>query len=107
MIRPTSGGPHHGTDRGEVEAETRRCVNACRRGSFDALARIVRFGMRDPIVDAPGVYVMGLTFMRRRKSSFIHGAEDDVREIALHLQGHLDRGAAVQPLTRGTRAALI
>lgn len=45
------------------------------------------------IVDAPGVYVLGLPFMRRRKSSFIHGAEDDVREIALHLGGHLDRVA--------------
>jgi putative flavoprotein involved in K+ transport len=44
------------------------------------------------IVDAPGLYVLGLPFLRRRKSSFIHGAEDDVREIAAHLFGHLDRG---------------
>jgi putative flavoprotein involved in K+ transport len=45
------------------------------------------------VVDAPGLYVLGLPFLRRRKSSFIHGAEDDVSEIALHLFGHLDRGA--------------
>ena len=45
------------------------------------------------VVDAPGLYVLGLPFMRRRKSSFIHGAEDDVREIAAHLAGHLDRVA--------------
>ena len=45
------------------------------------------------IVAAPGVYVLGLPFLRRRKSSFIHGAEDDVREIAAHLSGHLDRTA--------------
>src|SRR5204863_9187567 len=45
------------------------------------------------IVDAPGLYVLGLPFMRRRKSSFIHGAEDDVREIAAHLFAHLDRQA--------------
>jgi hypothetical protein len=29
--------------------------------------------------------VLGLNFMRRRKSSFIHGAEDDVRELGEHL----------------------
>ena len=36
-------------------------------------------------VVAPGLYVLGLNFMRRRKSSFIHGAEDDVRELGAHL----------------------
>ena len=34
------------------------------------------------VVGAPGVYVLGLTFLRRRKSSFIHGAEDDCRELS-------------------------
>ena len=41
------------------------------------------------VVAAPGLYALGLPFMRRRKSSFIHGAEDDVREIAEHLFAHL------------------
>jgi putative flavoprotein involved in K+ transport len=45
------------------------------------------------VVDAPGLYVLGLPFLRRRKSSFIPGAEDDVREIAAHLFAHLDRTA--------------
>ena len=45
------------------------------------------------IVDAPGLYVLGLPFMRRRKSSFIHGAGDDARELAVHLLAHL-QGAA-------------
>src|SRR5690606_36577974 len=42
------------------------------------------------VVDAPGLYVLGLPFMRRRKSSFIHGAEDDAREFAAHLVSFLD-----------------
>ena len=43
-------------------------------------------------VDAPGLYVLGLNFMRRRKSSFIHGAEDDVRDLGGHLATYLRRG---------------
>jgi putative flavoprotein involved in K+ transport len=39
--------------------------------------------------DAPGLYVIGLNFLRRRKSSFIHGAEDDARDIVEHLVSHL------------------
>jgi putative flavoprotein involved in K+ transport len=42
------------------------------------------------VADLPGLYVMGLPFLRRRKSSFIHGAEDDARDLAEHLAGHLD-----------------
>jgi len=46
------------------------------------------------VVDTPGIYVMGLPFLRRRKSSFIHGAEDDARDISQHLVRHLDMVAA-------------
>jgi len=42
------------------------------------------------IADLPGVYALGLPFLRRRKSSFIHGAEADVRDIAGHLAAYLD-----------------
>lgn len=45
------------------------------------------------VVDAPGLYVLGLPFLRRRKSSFIHGAEADVNELAGHLMEHLDQVA--------------
>ncbi len=47
------------------------------------------------IVDAPGLYVLGLPYLRRRKSSFMHGAEDDVRELGAHLVDYLDRTARV------------
>ncbi len=42
------------------------------------------------VVDAPGLYVLGLPYLRRRKSSFMHGAEDDVRELGVHLGAYLD-----------------
>ena len=41
------------------------------------------------IVAVPGLYVLGLNFMRRRKSSFMHGAEDDVRDLGTHLAAYL------------------
>jgi len=41
------------------------------------------------VVDAPGLYVMGLPVLRRRKSSFIHGAEDDARDLVGHLANYL------------------
>ncbi len=44
------------------------------------------------VVDAPGVYVLGASFLRRRKSSFLHGAVDDSNDLADHLVGHLSAG---------------
>jgi putative flavoprotein involved in K+ transport len=45
-------------------------------------------------LDAPGLYVMGLPFLRRRKSSFLDGAGDDARDLADHLSAGLRRAAA-------------
>ena len=42
------------------------------------------------VTGCPGLYVIGLNFLRRRKSSFIHGAGDDSRDLVAHLAGHLD-----------------
>ena len=47
------------------------------------------------VVDAPGVFALGLPFMRRRKSSFIHGAEDDARELSGAVADYLARTARV------------
>jgi putative flavoprotein involved in K+ transport len=41
------------------------------------------------VVDAPGMYALGLPVLRRRKSSFIHGAEDDARDVVDHLAAYL------------------
>jgi putative flavoprotein involved in K+ transport len=45
------------------------------------------------VPDAPGLYRIGLNFLRRRKSSFIHGAEDDATELVEHLVAYLDSTA--------------
>ena len=46
------------------------------------------------VVDSPGLYYTGATFLRRRKSSFIHGAGDDARELSEHLGAFLAGGSA-------------
>ena len=42
------------------------------------------------VVDAAGMYVVGLPVLRRRKSSFIHGVEDDVRFLTRHLHAYIN-----------------
>jgi putative flavoprotein involved in K+ transport len=46
------------------------------------------------VVEAPGMYALGLPVLRRRKSSFIYGVEDDARDVVEHLAGYL-AGTAV------------
>jgi putative flavoprotein involved in K+ transport len=41
------------------------------------------------VVASPGMYLIGTTFLRRRKSSFIHGAGDDAADLSDHLVAHL------------------
>ena len=41
------------------------------------------------VADAPGLYLMGLPFMRRRKSALIDGAGDDARELSAHIAAYL------------------
>jgi putative flavoprotein involved in K+ transport len=42
------------------------------------------------IVRSPGVYLMGMPFLRRRKSGLIDGAGDDARELTAHLKAYLN-----------------
>jgi putative flavoprotein involved in K+ transport len=41
------------------------------------------------VTDSPGLYALGLPVLRRRKSTFIYGIEDDAREVIGHLAGYL------------------
>jgi putative flavoprotein involved in K+ transport len=47
------------------------------------------------VAEAPGLYALGLPVLRRRKSTFIHGAEDDARDLVGHLVRHLADGSWV------------
>ena len=41
------------------------------------------------VTDSPGLYALGLPVLRRRKSTFIHGIEDDARDVVGALVNHL------------------
>jgi putative flavoprotein involved in K+ transport len=41
------------------------------------------------VVDSPGLYALGLPVLRRRRSTFIYGIEDDAREVIDHLTRYL------------------
>jgi putative flavoprotein involved in K+ transport len=56
---------------------------------FDHKGRIRHSG---GIVDLPGIYLLGTPLLRRRKSSFIHGAADDARDLSEHLVSYLNGG---------------
>ena len=44
------------------------------------------------VLGARGVYLMGMPFLRRRKSALIDGAGTDAHELSAHLKAHLDGG---------------
>jgi putative flavoprotein involved in K+ transport len=52
------------------------------------------------VVDAPGMYLMGMPFLRRRKSSLIDGAAADAGELSDHLMSYLDGQVKQQILLR-------
>jgi putative flavoprotein involved in K+ transport len=59
---------------------------------LDGKGRVLHDGGVTPV---PGLYLMGATFLRRRKSSFIDGAGDDARDLSAHLVGYLDQMADI------------
>jgi putative flavoprotein involved in K+ transport len=56
------------------------------------------------VADSPGLYLLGLPFLRRRKSALIDGAGDDARELSAHLAAHLGsrQRAGIDLLMRST-----
>jgi len=46
------------------------------------------------VVDSPGLYALGLPVLRRRRSTFICGTEDDAREVIEHLAWFLGAGGS-------------
>ncbi|MGE0028247.1 MAG: NAD(P)-binding domain-containing protein [Thermoleophilia bacterium] len=54
------------------------------------------------VTRVPGLYLMGMPFLRRRKSTLIDGADADARDLTEHLAAHLDavvRGEGVAAAT--------
>lgn len=41
------------------------------------------------VVDSPGLYALGLPLLRRRRSTFLNGIEDDARYVVDHLAAGL------------------
>ena len=58
---------------------------------LDRKGRLVHDG---GVLATPGLYVLGLPFMRRRKSSFLDGVGPDALDLSRHLASHLDRTAS-------------
>jgi putative flavoprotein involved in K+ transport len=46
-------------------------------------------------VESPGMYLIGMPFLRRRKSSFMDGSRADAEDLIELLAAHLDEGATV------------
>ena len=46
------------------------------------------------VVNAPGLYVLGLPFLRKRNSTLIDGVGEDARALSDHLYSHLNTAAA-------------
>ena len=61
---------------------------------LDRKGRVVHDG---GVTAAPGLYLIGMPFLRRRKSSLIDGAAPDAAELTAHLAAYLDTIAAGHP----------
>jgi putative flavoprotein involved in K+ transport len=47
------------------------------------------------VTPVPGLYLMSVAFLRRRKSTFIDGVGDDARDLSAHMVAYLDEVANV------------
>jgi putative flavoprotein involved in K+ transport len=72
---------------------------------LDVLDRKGRLRHEGGVVDSAGVYVLGLPFLRRRKSTLIDGAGPDARELSAHLAAYLAGKLGNGSSTVASRAA--
>lgn len=102
--------PAERPDRTRVPASPRLTINLVREGYTSVVwatgYRPDHRWLRLPVFDrkgqirhkggviADGLFIMGLPFLRRRKSTFIDGAADDVRDLADHLVANLGQRTA-------------
>lgn len=94
-------------ERTRVEASPPLTLNLCQEGfaavvwatgyrpdyswlHMPVLDRKGRLVHDEGVLKTPGMYTLGLPFLRKRKSSFIHGTEDDARHIVTHLASYLN-----------------
>jgi putative flavoprotein involved in K+ transport len=66
------------------------------RAAFGPRGRVVHDG---GVTAVPGLYLLGLPFMRRRKSSFVDGVGPDAAELASHLHAYLDNRVGSEAMT--------
>jgi putative flavoprotein involved in K+ transport len=62
--------------------------------AFDRKGRVAHDG---GVASLPGLYLLGLPLLRRRRSNLLAGLGDDAAELLEHLRGHLDSTAARRP----------
>ncbi len=54
------------------------------------------------VTSSAGMYLMGMQFLRRRKSALIDGAGDDARDLSNHLKSFLDATPTLSDLSAST-----
>jgi putative flavoprotein involved in K+ transport len=54
------------------------------------------------VADSPGLYLLGMPFLRRRKSSLIDGVGSDARDLSAHLAAHLRKRTGKGALAAAT-----
>ena len=70
--------------------------------AFDRRGRVAHDGGVSPV---PGLYVLGLPFLRRRRSNLIAGVGDDAAELLPHLLAYLH--GTVRPGSNADPAASV
>jgi putative flavoprotein involved in K+ transport len=53
------------------------------------------------VTESPGMYLMGMQFLRRRNSALIDGAGEDARDLTAHLAAFLDGHVTAERLKSG------